>query len=229
MNNPRPPVITIDGPSGTGKGTLAQLIAQKLQWHFLDSGSLYRVLAYAALQLNVDLTDEQCLQQLALTLDVRFDSDFHPRIILNTQDVTDAIRSEKCGNIASQIAALPKVRLALLERQRAFRQWPGLVTDGRDMGTVVFPDAQIKFFLFAEREERAKRRYKQLKQKGIHASLNTILHDLEQRDQRDTDRLIAPMKSAADAILIDTTHLSVEQVADFVLNIIHNANLAVKV
>lgn len=208
-------VITIDGPGGTGKGTISQMLAKKLGWHFLDSGALYRVLALAALKNHVDWQDETALTNLAKNLDVQF-KEHHlgesSRVILMGEDVSVEIRSEKCGAGASQIAAFPKVRAALIERQRAFRKSPGLVTDGRDMGTVIFPDAHLKFYLIASQEERAKRRYNQLKQQGMNVSLPTVLQDLKERDARDQNRAIAPLKPAANAIVIDTTALSVEQV-----------------
>ncbi len=216
-----PPVITIDGPSGTGKGTICQMIARKLDWHYLDSGSLYRVLAYAALQSQTNLDNEQELQALANDLPLKFrETDNIVRIVLGAEDVSELIRSELCGNTASKIGVFPKVRQALLDRQRAFRQLPGLVTDGRDMGTVIFPDAQLKFFLLASTTERAERRYRQLKKAGVHASLETILQDLEQRDLRDKQRGVAPLKPASDAIIIDNTELSIEEVLHTMMKII---------
>lgn len=209
------PVITIDGPSGSGKGTISQLLAKKLGWHLLDSGALYRVLALAAKQHMVSLDNEAALEVLARHLDVQFisaDANAPARVILEGMDVTDSIRTEDCGNAASIIGALPKVREGLLERQRAFRERPGLVTDGRDMGTVVFPDATIKFFVVASIEERAQRRYNQLKMKGISVSLTKILEELKERDFRDKSRAVAPLIPAEDAVMIDTTGLSIEQV-----------------
>ncbi len=208
-----PPVITIDGPGGTGKGTAGELIAKKLGWNYLDSGALYRLLAFAALASGADLDNEQQLGKLANNLQIEFiEKNGAMRTILSEQDVTEAIRSESCGNVASKIAALPAVRTALLERQRAFRRWPGLVTDGRDMGTVVFPDAELKIFLQASLEERAKRRFVQLKTKEVRVSLEAILQDLVQRDTRDKQRGVAPLAPATDAILIETTELTVDQV-----------------
>ena len=181
-----PPVITIDGPGGTGKGTVSQLLANALGWYYLDSGALYRVLAFAALQQGVALENESGLSTLGQDLQVDFTSLNHQiRTLLNGQDITDFIRSEVYSNAASRIAILPAVRTALATKLRALRKWPGLITDGRDMGTVIFPDAKLKFFLQATLEERAKRRYKQLKSKQVHASLETILEDLTNRDKRD--------------------------------------------
>jgi cytidylate kinase len=207
-----PPVITLDGPSGTGKGTLCYLVAKQLGWHYLDSGASFRVLAYAALQKNIELTNEQLLQQLAQTLDFEFAERNTPQmqVLLEGINITDTIRSEACGNAASKIATLPLVRQALLERQRNFRKWPGLVTDGRDMGTVIFPQAKLKFFLQASAAERAKRRYNQLKSKELHATLAAILQDLEERDKRDKERNTAPLKPASDALFLDTTHHDIE-------------------
>ena len=208
------PIITIDGPSGVGKGSLASRLASHLGWNFLDSGAIYRSLALAAIEAELDLSDEEQLRACAQGLDLHF---LPPKVFLGNQDVTEAIRSEGCGQMASQLAAFPKVRAALLNRQRAFRQLPGLVADGRDMGTVVFPDAPIKFFLQASQEERAKRRYHQLKEKGINVSLETLLQELNERDQRDVSRSVAPLVSAADAIIIDSTILSKEAVFSFAL------------
>lgn len=208
------PIVTIDGPSGVGKGTLASQLATHLSWHFLDSGAIYRLLALAAIEAGVDLSHEDQVQECAPSLDLQFSP---PGIFLGNQDVTEAIRSERCGQVASQIAAFPKVREALLERQRAFRQLPGLVADGRDMGTVVFPDAPIKFFLQASQEERAKRRYQQLKERGINVSLEHLLQELSDRDQRDMSRAVAPLVPAPDAIIIDSTALSKEAVFSFAL------------
>ncbi len=215
------PVITVDGPSGTGKGTISQRLSETLKWHFLDSGALYRVLALAAKQHAVALDNETALEVLAAHLDVQFkpfDSG-QTRIILEGNDVTEAIRSEECGSMASQIGAFSKVRVALLERQHAFRETPGLVTDGRDMGTVVFPDAILKVYLKADDEERAFRRYQQLKSKGMQVSQTEVLKELLIRDKRDKERAVSPLKPATDAIIIDTTGLSVEQVFTNVLEL----------
>lgn len=221
------PVITIDGPSGTGKGTLCQLLAQKLGWNLLDSGALYRVLAVAAKQHAVDVDNEAALEVLAAHLDVQFKSSSSIKtmmVVLEGSNVTDDIRSQECGEQASVIASFPKVRAALLERQRAFGQPPGLVTDGRDMGTVVFPDAFLKIYLDASVEIRAKRRYLQLKEKGINASLALIEQQLANRDQRDKGRKTAPLCAASDAVIIDTSQMSIEQVFEYVLQLVDKAS-----
>lgn len=215
------PVITIDGASGTGKGTVMQLVAKQLGWCLLDSGALYRVLALAALNQAVSLEDEAALSALAQALDVQFvatDKSEPPHIILQGQEVTETIRTEKIGNAASKIGTFQAVRTALLERQRAFRELPGLVTDGRDMGTVVFPDADLKIFLTASPEERARRRYKQLMAKGINVTLGDLIEELKERDQRDQARAVAPLKPAQDAICIDTDCLTIDQVVKQILS-----------
>lgn len=207
------PVLTIDGPSGSGKGTLAQRMAAELGWHYLDSGALYRVLAQAALQTEIDLADESALAELAATLPVTFDVEADKlTVLLNDQDVSLLIRSEQAGNAASKVAAIPAVRSALLQRQRDFRQLPGLVTDGRDMGTVVFPDAPFKVYLTASAEVRASRRYKQLKEKGIDSNLADLIKEITERDERDQQRDVAPLKPAADAIILDSTALGIDAV-----------------
>jgi cytidylate kinase len=217
---PKIPVITIDGASGTGKGAVTHRLAKELGWHLLDSGVLYRVLALAAQNQGISLDDATALTVLAEQLDVQFRGDEGretSRVLLSGQEVTDLIRTEQIGNAASKAGVLPTVRSALLGRQRAFRQPPGLITDGRDMGTVVFPDAELKFFLLASLEERASRRYNQLNAKGIHVNLSTLVEELGERDKRDQERAVAPLKPATDAILIDTDHLSLEQVVEHIM------------
>lgn len=214
------PVITIDGASGTGKGTVTQVVAKRLGWRLLDSGALYRVLALAAQKHGVALDNEPVLQVLAEHLDVQFianETSAPPRILLEGQDVTETIRTEKMGNAASKVGALPEVRTALLSRQRAFCEPPGLVTDGRDMGTVVFPKADLKIFLTASPEERAERRYKQLKENGINVNLSDLILELRERDRRDQERAVAPLRPADDAVTIDTDHLTVEEVVERIL------------
>ncbi len=223
------PVITIDGPSGSGKGTVAGLLAQKLGWCLLDSGALYRLLAFAARNHGVDLTNEEAMKVLAAHLDVQFVAladGQGQRIILEGEEVTDAIRNEQVGAGASQVAALPAVREALLQRQRAFLEMPGLVADGRDMGTVVFPEAPLKVFLTASAEERARRRYLQLKAKGDDVNLASLLDEIRARDERDIQRAVAPLKPAADAIQLDSTELSIEQVLQRILSEVANRDLA---
>lgn len=215
------PVITIDGPSGSGKGTVAALLAAKLGWNFLDSGALYRLLAFAARNHGVDLTNEEALKLLAAHLDVQFGAakvGQGMQIILEGEDVTQAIRNEQVGAGASQVAALPVVRAALLQRQKAFREPPGLVADGRDMGTVVFPDAPLKIYLTASAEERARRRYLQLNSRGDDVNLASLLDEIRARDERDTQRDVAPLKPADDAVQLDSTELSIEQVLGQILS-----------
>ncbi len=207
------PVITIDGPSGSGKGTISHILALELGWHYLDSGALYRVLAYMALSKHLDLTDEVSLSQLAAMLPVQFvESEQSFRIFWKEKDITEAIRTEACSQAASKVAAFPLVRDALMDRQRAFRQAPGLVTDGRDMGTVIFPDADVKIFLEASAEERAQRRYSQLQKLGFDAKITAILAEIEQRDARDRTREVAPLIPAQDAIVVDTSGLTIHEV-----------------
>ena len=209
------PVIAIDGPSASGKGTVAQIVARALGYRYLDSGALYRVVALAATRSGVDLGDEKGLAVLATGLGVRFDAG---EIWLEGRRVTEEIRSEAASLASSRVAAVPGVRAALLERQRAFRQPPGLVADGRDMGSVVFPDARLKVFLTATLEARAGRRYKQLNDKGIPASIQTLLLDLRERDARDAARAVAPLRAAPDARLLDTTGMTAEEAARTVLS-----------
>jgi cytidylate kinase len=223
------PIVAIDGPSGSGKGTIAGLLAQKLGWNLLDSGALYRLLAFAARNHGVDLTNEEAMKVLAAHLDVQFLAGAQgqgQRIILEGEEVTDAIRNEGIGAGASQVASLPAVREALLQRQRAFQEMPGLVADGRDMGTVVFPGAALKVFLTASAEERARRRYLQLKAKGDDVNLASLLDEIRARDERDTQRAVAPLKPAADAIQLDSTELSIEQVMERILSEVANRDLA---
>lgn len=209
------PVVTIDGPSGAGKGTISQLLAERRGWRLLDSGAIYRVLAVAALHHNIYATDEATLAPLASCLDVSFESlDNHYRILLEGEDVSSAIRTEEVGDMASQIASLPRVREALLRRQRAFREEPGLVADGRDMGTVVFPNAEAKIFLTASAEKRAERRYNQLKNAGHDVSMSRLLSDIRARDERDSGRSVAPLVPASDAYVLDSTDLTIEQVLE---------------
>ena len=216
------PVLTIDGPSGSGKGTICALVARELGWHLLDSGALYRLVALGATRHDIDLANEAALAEYAASLDVCFESQpdgSAPRILLEGEVVGDAIRTEACGNGASKVAALGAVREALLQRQRDFLQKPGLVADGRDMGTVVFPLAGVKIFLTASVDERAQRRYKQLKDKGISANLPDLLTEIAERDARDAQRTVSPLKPAADAVVLDTTSSTIEEVCDRVMQL----------
>ena len=216
------PVLTIDGPSGSGKGTISRLVANALGWHYLDSGALYRAVGLAAAWESVDLSDADAVATCARRTKLSFrggDIDTEPRLFVNGVDATDEIRTETAGAAASAIAALPEVRAALLEVQRNFRKMPGLVADGRDMGTVIFPDAGTKVFLDASAEERAQRRYKQLKNKGISVTLAGLLGEIVARDARDANRAIAPLKPASDAVIIDTTGLDIETVVARVLSL----------
>ncbi len=220
---PIPPVITIDGPSGSGKGTIAHRLAVKLGFHVLDSGALYRLLALAAQQHGVQTNNEAALEVLAAHLDAQFqDNQGEAMLVLEGEDVTQSIRTEEIGAAASKVAALPSVREALLQRQHAFRETPGLVADGRDMGTVVFPHASLKIFLTASAEARAERRYKQLIGKGFAADLPAILEDIKTRDLRDSQRVVAPLKPADDAIILDSTALGIDAVLAKVLEVAQN-------
>lgn len=232
MNNSvLPPVLTIDGPSGSGKGTIVQHVAKQLGWHVLDSGALYRLVAFGSQNNQLSFDNEAEIANYAANLDVEFklvDTDSSQsdggisqelHIILEGKVVGAELRTETTGNAASIVAAMPKVREALFQRQRDFRQNPGLVADGRDMGTTIFPDAKAKIFLTASAEERAQRRYKQLKSKGIGGNLAALLKDIKQRDERDSQRSASPLKPADDAVQIDTSELSIEQVVEQVLAI----------
>lgn len=214
------PVIAIDGPSGVGKGTVSRAVAKQLGWHYLDSGAIYRCLAKAATEKDIALDDERGLVQLAKEMDLSFgleDNSSEPLIMLNGNDVSDSLGTEECGSCASKIAVLKGVRAALLEKQQSFAQKPGLVADGRDMGSVVFQSAQFKFFLTASTEERANRRYKQLKEKGMDANLERITNELIERDRRDSERAVAPLTASADAVIIDTSKMAVEAVIETVI------------
>lgn len=214
------PVITIDGPSGSGKGTICKLLAAKLGWNLLDSGALYRLTALSAKHHGVEMDNQDELQVLAAHLDVQFivqEGEEELQVVLEGESVTQELRLEETGAMASIVAAIPSVRAALLDRQREFSDSPGLIADGRDMGTVVFPEAQLKVFLDASVDERANRRYKQLINKGLDASLEEILIDLKKRDERDTLRSIAPLKPAEQAIVLDSTDLSIDQVLQIIL------------
>lgn len=214
------PVITIDGPSGTGKGTLAQGLAKDLGWHLLDSGALYRVVAVGADARHIPYDDIDQLCRFASDMDVVFSSLFPGSIVLEGQEMSDLIRLESSGAKASVVAAIPALRQALMRRQHAFRQSPGLIADGRDMGTVVFPDAVLKIFLTASAEERAERRYKQLKNKGVGVNLRDLLLNLRERDERDSGRAVAPLMPAQDAELINTDELTAEQVKELVKKLV---------
>jgi len=224
MTNPQIPVLTIDGPSGSGKGTISRLVAQSLGWHYLDSGALYRAVGVAAGWADIDLDDHGALVRCAFDTEIRFIEPPHGdlRVIVNGLDATDELRTETAGAAASAIAAIPEVRAALKDRQRDFRREPGLVADGRDMGTVIFPDAGVKVFLTASAEERADRRYKQLNAKGVSVTLAGLLREILARDARDAQRAVAPLRPADDAVRIDTTGLGIDAVVAKVLALVPN-------
>ena len=219
MTAPSTAVLTIDGPVSSGKGTVARLVAARLGWHLLDSGALYRVLGYHARNQGVALDDEAALVAMAKSLPVRFvEQQGDTAVILDGEDVSNIIRQESVGELASQVAVLQPVRDALLARQRAFAEAPGLVADGRDMGTVVFTSAPLKIYLTASAEERARRRFEQLKEKGFGATLATLVEDIRTRDDRDMNREVAPLRPADDAVVIDSTTLSVDDVVNRILD-----------
>lgn len=223
------PVIAVDGPGGTGKGTLCAALAATLGWHLLDSGALYRVLAVATEKQGVAIDDDSAVARLAQEMDLRFcsaEAGLKVKVLLQECDVTDEIRTEKSGNLASELAARPVVRAALLDRQLAFRREPGLVADGRDMGTVIFPDAILKIFLTASPEERARRRHKQLMEKGVDVNLAALSEDIKRRDARDAQRTASPLKPAPDAIVLDTTLLDISAVRARVLGLLHAKGIA---
>ena len=217
------PVLTIDGPSGSGKGTISRAVAEALGWHLLDSGALYRAVGYAAGMAGIDLSDAAAVTRIAETTKIVFRTPKdggETRVIVNGLDATDDLRTETCGAAASAIAAIPTVRAALLDKQRAFHKAPGLVADGRDMGTVIFPDAPVKVFLTASAEERARRRHNQLKEKGVSVTFDGLLREILARDARDAQRAVAPLKPAEDAVSIDTTGLSIDEVVGQVLALV---------
>ncbi|MFZ9642128.1 MAG: (d)CMP kinase [Candidatus Methylopumilus sp.] len=208
------PVIAIDGPSASGKGTVAQIVAEKLGFHYLDSGALYRIVALAAFERGIDWQAESEIAKLVAKLNIKFE---HGEIFLAQQNVSEKIRTEQMGQGASKVAAHPQVRLALIDLQHSFRQAPGLVADGRDMATVIFPDARTKIFLTASAQVRAERRYQQLISKGLAADYSAILKDLQDRDERDSQRAVAPLQQAPDAELVETSQLNIEQAVSKVL------------
>lgn len=219
--NPLAPVLTIDGPSGAGKGTISRIIARRMGWHYLDSGALYRAVGVAASWADIDTSDASALVRCTFDTHVQFvEQGDAMRVMVNGTDATDELRLETTGALASAIAAIPEVRAALKERQRAFRELPGLVADGRDMGTVIFPDARYKVFLTASAEERAERRHKQLKDKGVSVNFDDLLREIMARDARDAQRTVAPLKPADDAVLIDTTGIGIDDVVARVMDLL---------
>ena len=216
------PVLTIDGPSGSGKGTISRAVARRLGWHYLDSGAIYRAVGQAAAWEAVDLTDPEALAACAARTEIRFETqgEGEPHVLVNGKDATRLLHTETAGALASAIAAHPPVRAALVELQLGFRRPPGLVADGRDMGTIIFPDAAYKVFLTASAEERARRRYKQLKDKGVSANLDSLLHEIAARDERDAGRAVAPLKPAADAVILNSTGVPIMEVIDRVLAVL---------
>lgn len=222
MTEPAIPVLTIDGPSGSGKGTISRAVAARLGWHYLDSGAMYRAVGVAAGWADLDLDDAGALVRCTFDTAIGFVDDpaGEPRVLVNGHDATAELRTETAGAAASAIAAIPEVRQALKERQRAFRKAPGLVADGRDMGTVIFPDAGTKVFLTASAEERAARRYKQLRDKGVSVTLSGLLREILARDARDANRAVAPLRPAEDAVHIDTTGLGIDAVVERVLALV---------